>query len=1591
MNNNDDNNSDDNGDESEDSVKNDNSNSYSDKNDYNDSDKNDNGDNDYSDKNDNSDNVQFLTEQTLKIIKETTVNKIQVGINSVKKVRNKSVVIELRSKEECEAFMKKVETNSQHLTARIPTKRNPEVIIHGIEAGIGNDDLIQCIMDQNPYIKHCLDSGEQMEIRFMKRSRDNTTQFAVLRVTPTIYHAMRNGGKVYIGYSRCPVKDHIPVTRCYTCCGYGHISKDCTFERHCRRCAEDHSFDICPQEKTEPNVTQNRVAGFGPGCNLYIGTGIRSDTNNERPRAAIITKYSHVLYLPQYCTPDLVLVCVNWCGIEIYICGVYCEPGRDLTVELNYLQRYCTPDRVVVCVDLFGQDIYVCNIYCDPDCDFTQILNELEAICSDLKGKHLLIVGDINAKHHAWNSPVSDSKGKQFFDFCCSHNLAILNTGNKPTFRRNNSTSFIDVSVCSHSLTPFIVEWKVSDFHTMSDRELIIIDIKLQPKLYTNAGSARIYKTNNVKWSRFQRAARLKLRRTSININNSNTPESLNSAIEQLTRNITELCEAHLPKKSQTAIKNYWWTAELNIMRKRVLASHRRYKRCKCETLRIKYEQFYNNIKTDYKNKILQAKTKAWKEFCSSQSPQNPWGIIYKMCRKPENFNRSLNTIQTDNGFTSNTYETASVLINKFFPDDSIDTDVHKRTRLESELSPDTEDEPQFTAEEVERAIKKLNDKKAPGIDAISANIIKNVHTSCADLFVRNQYGFTPQKSTEDAVLHVVNWANQTLRRRQFGLLISLDISGAFDNACNRKVQLTIGTTTLMKDVNKGCPQGSCCSPGLWNILYDDLLQMDLPNDCQLIAYADDALVLITADNINCIENKANETLTSISKWGKDNKLQFNPLKTKALLITRKRNYDLPHIQMDMKDIDIVETLLYLGVTLDKRMSFKAHIDSLVTKSHQFQSALHRATRPTWGLSPDILRTIYHGAFEPLILYCVSAFQNILHKKWVQNKLIQIQRGFILRITKAYRTTSTDAALVIAGIPPLFLTAMAKAEISNVKRNGIFIEQESYLEVEKRSHFQLTVHPKDFHRASNTCTDRHEYNIYTDGSRLQKENDVTLVGCAFVTYYNTTEVHSATFRLAPMCSVFQAELFAILQAVKWSITNGIDSCIHSDSQSALQTIDDKYNLHSIAVEIRSLILKFEGRICLMWVRGHTGTEGNERADTLAKQAASTNSEYKYSTCPISYIKQKIKHTTTLKWNTYWNSSVKGSVTKKLFFPNVQDRLCCSQFSTDFFYTQFMTGHGKFGSYFERFRIKSAEESLYICKENQTVEHLIFHCPCDSDVRFELTTSVPQESRSRGLHGALRDGARRREERGMGLRGEGDCARSCLGSEGGTDLPESSRGVRRSSSVRDDSRMDTRVELSRLQQASLVYRSSTRVCVRNCVSIRRPEFECSVPQLEGPEFECSGQQLEGPEFEYSGLSLKVCGSRYCELERRRIFCGPPEKELRKRLVKCFVWSVALYGEGTWTLRRNEEKRIEAFEMWMWRKTVRVKWTDRIRNKIMFEKVSEERMMLKLIRKIKSNWLGLWLKRIIDDIRICGSYAETKRKAENRKDWRLLGLQ
>ena len=65
------------------------------------------------------------------------------------------------------------------------------------------------------------------------------------------------------------------------------------------------------------------------------------------------------------------------------------------------------------------------------------------------------------------------------------------------------------------------------------------------------------------------------------------------------------------------------------------------------------------------------------------------------------------------------------------------------------------------------------------------------------------------------------------------------------------------------------------------------------------------------------------------------------------------------------------------------------------------------------------------------------------------------------------------------------------------------------------------------------------------------------------------------------------------------------------------------------------------------------------------------------------------------------------------------------------------------------------------------------------------------------------------------------------------------------------------------------------------------------------------------------------------------------ELRKKLVKCYIWSIALYGAETWTLRAVDQKHLESFEMWCWRRMVKIIWTDHVRNEEVLLRVLESR--------------------------------------------------
>jgi hypothetical protein len=84
-------------------------------------------------------------------------------------------------------------------------------------------------------------------------------------------------------------------------------------------------------------------------------------------------------------------------------------------------------------------------------------------------------------------------------------------------------------------------------------------------------------------------------------------------------------------------------------------------------------------------------------------------------------------------------------------------------------------------------------------------------------------------------------------------------------------------------------------------------------------------------------------------------------------------------------------------------------------------------------------------------------------------------------------------------------------------------------------------------------------------------------------------------------------------------------------------------------------------------------------------------------------------------------------------------------------------------------------------------------------------------------------------------------------------------------------------------------------------------------------------------------------------------------LRKELVKCYIWSIALYGAETWTLREVDQKNLEGIEMWCWRRMEKISWTDHVRNEELLLTVKEQRIVLHEISKWKANWIGHILRR------------------------------
>ena len=106
-----------------------------------------------------------------------------------------------------------------------------------------------------------------------------------------------------------------------------------------------------------------------------------------------------------------------------------------------------------------------------------------------------------------------------------------------------------------------------------------------------------------------------------------------------------------------------------------------------------------------------------------------------------------------------------------------------------------------------------------------------------------------------------------------------------------------------------------------------------------------------------------------------------------------------------------------------------------------------------------------------------------------------------------------------------------------------------------------------------------------------------------------------------------------------------------------------------------------------------------------------------------------------------------------------------------------------------------------------------------------------------------------------------------------------------------------------------------------------------------------------------------------------------------LVKAMVFPVVMYGCESWTVKKAERRRIDAFELWCWRRLLRVPWTARRANHFILKETSPGCLLEGLMLRLKLQYFGHIMRRVdsLEKTLMLGGIGGRRRRRQQRRRW------
>ena len=260
------------------------------------------------------------------------------------------------------------------------------------------------------------------------------------------------------------------------------------------------------------------------------------------------------------------------------------------------------------------------------------------------------------------------------------------------------------------------------------------------------------------------------------------------------------------------------------------------------------------------------------------------------------------------------------------------------------------------------------------------------------EILSKTQFGFRKNMGTETALLNYIDHIQNELNDKKYAISVFMDLSKAFD-VINHKILETKlyhygfrgkflefllsfvkdrkyfvhinGQNSETKTVNIGVPQGSTLGPLLFLLYINDMVLC-----CALLflsQFADDSTVTYSDENLLVALKTIEEQFKHVLDWLAANKLIINLNKTHLMLFTNNIRDAAISITANGQSITEITETKFLGVILDNKLTWDAHIKYISQKISKSVSILRmlKYTFPT-----NALKTIYHSLIYPYYTYC---------------------------------------------------------------------------------------------------------------------------------------------------------------------------------------------------------------------------------------------------------------------------------------------------------------------------------------------------------------------------------------------------------------------------------------------------------------------------------------------------------------------------------------------------------------------------------------------------------------------------------------------